>query len=166
MILLNIEIAIPNNDSLLVNMQNDILIEFALNGIHVALSDSFPGEMYSNIVSNIASNISKILNGVKFENVNDSNETVTCGLQTENIIIPITFKLKGIYDCSFIKSEVNNFVPITNKSYTPASNIVAINLYSESSDLINAYEYETDPCHPYLINIFASDNFIHCISII
>ena len=144
------------------NFNVDNLIELTLAAAHIAIADSFPGQIYEkHIVStNASTNTSKSIFSEKFQlsETNETNQMIYCGITDNNesnsILIPTAF-INSVhdssFDCSFIKTGRDNFD--IDQPFQSISDIVAINLYPNYNGDLQPIEHVTDQCDPYLIEI-------------
>ena len=106
---------------------------------------------------------SKVVNAVKFVAGDSANSVPLCGSSEQNMELPRPFLMaqEGTFDCVFMASSRNNFVPNEdqNESRTTISDdTITVNIYGQGSlrrrrRLTEAVEYESDDCFPYLITI-------------
>eukprot|EP01083_Nonionella_stella_P028074 77310_1 len=137
------------------------LTEYSLYSAHIALAESLPSESYKYISVNAM--YEKIILAKKFDsNQRNVNESVQCGYIGENIVIPNAFKMEneGKYDCTFSRSTIDIYRQELESGFVHASNVVAVNIYEDYGGSIEATQYQTTQCDPYLITINATDKSI------
>ena len=155
-----------------VNSLSESLVDFATLAASTALAQSEIGETfnYEDIVYDDNGTIinSKVVTATKFEADPSSSERPSCGSSSQRIEMPETFMSdqEGTFDCAFVASTRNNFVPkgSRNEGRRQTSNgIVTANVYGEGSRrrrLAETVDYETDECFPYLIVIAVTNTSI------
>ena len=150
-----------------VNSLSESLVDYATLAASTALAQSEIGETFSFESIEYDDNgtviNSKVVNAVKFEAGNSSDSAPVCGSTDQNIELPGSFMTDqdGTFDCAFMASTRNNFVPKGDQNenrITIADSTITVNIYGEGSGrrrrrLAEAVEYESDECFPYLITI-------------
>ena len=150
-----------------VNSLSESLVDYATLAASTALAQSEIGETFSfeSIEYDDDGTIvnSKVVNAVKFVADTSSDSAPKCGSTDQNIELPSSFMTdqEGTFDCAFMASTRNNFVPKGDQNEgrtTIADSTITVNIYGEGSGrrrrrLAEAVEYESDECFPYLITI-------------
>ena len=150
-----------------VNSLTESLVDFATLAASTALAQSEIGETFSfeSIEYDDDGNVinSKVVNAVKFVADNSSDSAPKCGSTDQNMELPGSFMTdqEGTFDCAFMASTRNNFVPKGDRNQqrtTISDSTITVNIYGEGSGrrrrrLAEAVEYESNQCFPYLITI-------------
>ena len=101
----------------------------------------------------------KYVSATKFEIDANSEELPSCGTDNQFIVLPLTFvqEQNGTFDCVFMSSTTNNFIPTNSSTKQPNSDIVTINLFnttqSITTSLDDILDFKSNKCFPYLIQI-------------
>ncbi len=160
----NIAIKSASNNSNISNT-NDLsqsLIDYATLSASKALALSNIGESFNYKNTEYGDNgtiiSTKYVSATKFETNTKSDELPSCGNKNQNIVLPLTFiqGQNGTFDCVFMSSTVNNFIPSNTSSNSPNSDIVTINLFNSTESipsLDDILDFKSNECFPYLIQI-------------
>ena len=161
-----------------VNSLSESLVDYATLAASTALAQSNIEETFSfeSIEYNADGKIvnSKVVNAVKFVADDRSHSAPKCGSTDQYLELPGSFMTdqEGTFDCAFMASTSNNFVPKGDQNEdrtTIADSTITVNIYGEGSRrrrrrLAQAVEYQSDECFPYLItfnvaNLSFGDDF-------
>ena len=155
-----------------INSLSASLVDFATLAASTALAQSEVGETFNFEETEYDDNgtviSSKTVVATKFVADAASSERPVCGTKEQRIEMPETFVLaqEGTFDCAFMASTRNNFVPKSgwNVNRRQTSNgIVTANIYGSRQKrrrLAETVEFETDECSPYLISIEVANTSI------
>ena len=150
-----------------VNSWSESLVDYATLAASTALAQSEIEETFSFQLREYDNDgtvrNSKVVNAVKFVAGDNVNPVPLCGSSEQNMELPRTFMMdqQGTFDCAFMASTRNNFVPNgdQNERRTAISdNTITVNIYGEGSRrrrrrLAEAVEYDSNECYPYSITI-------------
>ena len=108
-----------------------------------------------------------MVTALKFEADGIAQAGPLCGAREQSIRLPTTFMAEryGTFDCAFMASSRNNFMPKGNRNVDrkqSSSDIVTVNIYDSQSSvrrrrLYEVMEHNTSTCFPYFITMSVSD---------
>ena len=143
-----------------VNSLSESLVDYATYAASTALAHSDVGESF-----NYKSDTKTVV-AVKFDSSRTSSSP-SCGSSTQSIAFPETFTSdnSGTFDCAFMSSKTDNFIPINNQNADRSlisEGIVTANIYGSRPSgrrrLATKMEYNASACFPYLITIKATNS--------
>ena len=142
------------------NSLSESLVDYATYAASTALADSEVGESFNYETG------TKIVVAVKF-NTSSSSSSPSCGSDTQTIEFPETFTSdnSGTFDCAFMSSSTNNFIPTGNQNANRSSisnGTVTASIYSSDSSrrrrLATEVEYNSTACFPYFITVTTTNS--------
>ena len=155
-----------------VNSLTESLVDYATLAASTALAQSEVGETFNYGATELGNNgaiiRSKVVTALKFEVDGNAGVSPLCGSRREGMRLPASFMTErtGTFDCAFMASSRNNFVPKGTRNMNReqrSGGIVTANIYGSDSStgrrrrLSEAVEYNTSRCYPYFITMSVSN---------
>ena len=155
---------ISTKEKAVINTLYESLIDYSALSASTALSQANVGESFAygfvEYYEDGSIKNEKNVTATKFESNNDTSVKPGCGSSAQSIELPSTFvqEQEGVFDCTFISSTRNNFIPVESQNNTRKinSDIVSVNIFDANRRrrrLSDKVEHKSNECSPYLIKI-------------